>query len=234
MIVGPDPSGCVISDLIEVLLVILRSPLITHRSVEPLDVGVLLWLAWLYVLEGNARFFGPVLDRTTDVLRAIVTADNQGPASPLNDLFEGTDNPLRRQREVDLHTQGLSVVVIGDVEHSEASSIRELVVHKVHRPDLIDCLGYSQWLWLFSVQTLPGLDPKIELQSLVNPIDPLVIPFKALDVTQVEVTETEPPVAVVIRQAQQPVGDLLVLSILLSLVPITGLTHRENHTGQPD
>ena len=177
------------------------------------------------MLEGNASFLSPVLYDATDFLRTIVTADNQGPASPLDDLFKGTDDSLRRQREVDLHAQGLSVVVIDDIEQPEASTIRELVMHKIHRPDFIDCLGHSQWLWLFSVQTLPVLDPQIELQSLVNPIDPLVVRFKALDVTQVEVTKTKSPVAVVIGQTQQPVGDLLVLSILLGLIPVTGLTH---------
>ena len=168
-------------------------------------------------MECDASLLGPVLYDATDVLRTIVTADNQGPASTLNDMFEGTDDPLRRQREVDFHAQGLSVVVIDDIEQPEASAIRELVMHKVHRPDFIDCLGHGQWLWLFSVQTLPGLDQQIELQSLVNPIDPLVIPFEALDVTQVEVTKTKSPVAVVVGQAQQPVGDLLVLSILIGL-----------------
>ncbi len=42
-----------------------------------LEVDVLLWLAGLYVLEGNASFFGLVQHDAIDVSGAIVTADNR-------------------------------------------------------------------------------------------------------------------------------------------------------------
>lgn len=95
------------------------------------------------VLEGNSSLFGPVLYDATDVLRTIVTADNRGSASPLDNLVKGTDDPIRRQREVDLHFQGCLVVIIDDIEQPEASAVRQLVMHKVHRLDLVDLLGDS-------------------------------------------------------------------------------------------
>ena len=91
------------------------------------------------------------MDCTADILGSVVAADNHWSSSPLDDQVKGADDPLRRQREVDLQAQTLSVIVIDDVEHSEASAIRELVVHKVHCPDFIDGLGHSQGLRLFSV-----------------------------------------------------------------------------------
>ena len=115
MIVGPDPLGCVISDFIKVSPVSQREPFVSNSSVESLDERILLRLSWLDVLRCDACLFSPVLYDTTDVLRTIVTADNQGPASPLDDLFKGTDDPFRRLREVDLNAQGLSVVFINHV-----------------------------------------------------------------------------------------------------------------------
>ena len=112
MIVGLVPLGCVISDFIKVSPVSQREPFVSNSSVESLVERILLRLSWLYVYQCDASLFRPVLYDTTHVLRTIVAADNQGPASPLDDLFKGTDDPFRRQREVDLNAQGLLVVVI--------------------------------------------------------------------------------------------------------------------------
>jgi hypothetical protein len=77
--------------------------------------------------------------------------DNEESASPLDDLLQGPDHPLRRQREVDLHTQSLSVLVIDDVQQTGGPTVRQLVMHRVHGPDLVDLFEYSQRFWLFSV-----------------------------------------------------------------------------------
>ena len=73
-------------------------------------------------------------------------------------------------------------------------------MHKIHRPDLIDGVRHCQRLWLLTVKSLTGFDPKIELKRFVNPVNTLVVPFKAFDVSQVEVTESKTPVAVVVCQ----------------------------------
>ena len=106
-------------------------------------------------------------------------------------------------------------------------------MHKIHRPDLVDLLGYCQRFWLLPIQTLTGFDPKVQLQALVNPIDALVVPFKALNITQVEITKPKAPVAVVIRQPQQPIRYLLVLSALLGVVPVTGLSIDKDRVALP-
>ena len=51
----------------------------------------------------------------------------------------------------------------------------------------------------------------------------IVVPFKALDVTQIQITKTAAPVTMVICQTNQPIGYLDVLSIDLALVAIVGL-----------
>ncbi len=68
-----------------------------------------------------------------------------------------------------------------------------------HGPNLIGLLRHCQCLRLFPVEPLSGVDPQVELQSLVNPIDPLMVPFRALDVTQIEVTKVKSPVTVIVR-----------------------------------
>ena len=90
---------------------------------------------------------------------------------------------------------------------------------------MVDLLGYCQRFWLLPIKALTGFDPQVELQSLVNPIDPLVVSFKAFDVAQIQVAKHKTPVAVVVCQPQQPVGYLLVFGVLLGFIPITGLAH---------
>ena len=51
--------------------------------------------------------------------------------------------------------------------------------------------------------TLNSVYTKNLTRSLfVNPVNALVVPFEALDVAQVEVTESKPPIAVVVCQSQ--------------------------------
>ena len=51
--------------------------------------------------------------------------------------------------------------VVNDVEQPIASTIRELVMHKVHRPALVDGFRHSQWFRLLTDESLPGFDTKV-------------------------------------------------------------------------
>ena len=166
-----------------------------------------------------------MLDGCTDVLRPVVTTYDLWLSSPGNDLLEGANHAFGWQGEIDFDPQGFAVEVINDIEQPEVSAILQLVVHEVHGPDLIDGLRHAQWLRLFAYQALAGLDAQVQLQLPVNPVDSLVVPLVALDVAQVQVAQAKAPVAVVVRQAQQPVSDLLILDIVLGLVPIARLAH---------
>ncbi len=76
-------------------------------------------------------------------------------------------------------------------------AVLQLVVHEVHRPDLIDSFWHAQWLRLLTHQALPGLDAQVEFQPPVDVIHPLVVPAEALHIAQVQVAQTKAPVAVV-------------------------------------
>ena len=50
-------------------------------------------------------------------------------------------------------------MVIYDIKQPEAPAVLELIMHKIHGPDLIDAVGYSQRLWFLPDQPLLGFDP---------------------------------------------------------------------------
>lgn len=63
-------------------------PVITHRAVKSLDVGILLWVAWLDIPQRNPLLLCPALEFFADVFRAIVTADSGWFAPPLDYLLQ--------------------------------------------------------------------------------------------------------------------------------------------------
>lgn len=56
-----------------------------------------------------------------------------------------------------------------------------------------------------------------------------MIPSEALDVTQIQITEAETLVAMVVAQSDQPVGYFIVSCIELALVAIAGLVDAKCH-----
>ena len=50
-----------------------------------------------------------------------------------------------------------------------------------------------------------------------------MVPAKAFDIAQVQVAQAKSPVAMVIRQADQPIGDERVLGIVFGFVTVAGL-----------
>ena len=75
---------------------------------------------------------------------------------------------------------------------------------------------------------------QVKFQRAVNPADTLVVPGKALDVAQIIPAQTKAPVPLVMRQPDQPVGNLGVLIRQLRLVTVTGLADRKGRAGQTD
>jgi len=87
----------VILGLLDTFDDILVEPFVPNRSVVALDVGVLLWLSGLDVLDRNAMFFSPFHQLFTDVFRAIVDPNSAGLAAPLDYPVEASDDPFGRQ-----------------------------------------------------------------------------------------------------------------------------------------
>ena len=91
-------------------------------------------------------------------------------------------------------------------------------MHEVHRPHLVDTTWHGERLRLVAHQALSRLDPQIELQLCVDAVHTLVIPLKAPDVAQIQVTQAKAPAAVVVGQTQQPVGHFGILCVEFALI----------------
>jgi len=57
-----------------------------HGSIVAFDVGILLWLAWLYKLELDASLFRPLLQRIANVFRPIIAPTCLRFATPFDHL----------------------------------------------------------------------------------------------------------------------------------------------------
>ena len=77
------------------------------------------------------------------------------------------------------------------------------------------------------------LDSQIELQLFVDAVHTLVIPLKASHAVLIQVTQAKAPVAVVVSQTQQPVGQLGVICVLFALVSIALLAGAKRLAGHP-
>lgn len=96
-----------------------------NGAVVALDIYVLLRLAGLDVVEGNALIFGSDSQCRTDVFRAVIDPDGQRLTAPLDDLVQRPDHALGREREVDLDAQALTVEIIQHVQRPELSTLSE-------------------------------------------------------------------------------------------------------------
>src|SRR3989338_3887289 len=107
-------------------------------------------------------------------------------------------------------------------------------MHEIHGPALVDGFRYRQRLRLLPHDPLPGFDPEVQLQFAVNAIHPFVVPWISLHVAQIQKAQPEPPVALVVGQANQVIGDLGILCRELCPVAVAGLADTECLAGQPD
>lgn len=77
-------------------------------------------------------------------------------------------------------------------------------------------------------------DPQIEFELAVDPVNPFVIPIERLHIAQVQEAQAKTPLAVVVGQAKQPVGDRLILSVLPGFILVAGFADPKGFAGKPD
>ena len=94
MVVAPHPLRGELLYLVEVAPIILGQPFVANRSVEALNIGVLLRFAWLDVLDANALSAGPVQQRGTDVLGPVVATNHFRFATPGHDLRQHSNHTV--------------------------------------------------------------------------------------------------------------------------------------------
>ena len=206
----------------------------SDRPVVALDISVLLGPAGLDVGQGDALLLSPGHQRRTDIFGAIVDHDRQRLAAPFDDLVEGPDDPLGWQSEIDLDARAFAVEVVQHIQKPELSPVGQAISHEVHRPDHVRGVRNRQFLWRLPLQSSPWLDPQVQLQLAVDPMDPLVVPDMPPHIPKVQETQAETLGLVNIGQPDQHVGDHLVLVVALRAVAETSLTDPKRPAGQRD
>ena len=81
---------------------------------------------------------------------------------------------------------------------------------------------------------LARLDAQVQLELPVNPVHALVVKPEALHVSQVQEAQPKAPVAVIVGQLEQPVGDLLILLIAQPLIAVARLADAKCIARKPD
>ena len=143
MIVTPEPSRCVVLNFSNRAKQELVQPVVANRPVVTFNIGILLWLAWLDMIDTDILPLCPGKQYCTDVLRTVVTPNRSRLSSPLNDLLQRANDPFSRQREIHLNAQSLTIEIVDDIEQSIGTTILQAVVHEVHRPNLIDVVRHG-------------------------------------------------------------------------------------------
>jgi hypothetical protein len=94
VIVDVHPARGMLLYLAYALPLVLAQPLVAHGSVESFNIGILLGLARLNVLQLDTPVLSPALDALADVLGPVVAANRIGFASPLDDVLQASDHAL--------------------------------------------------------------------------------------------------------------------------------------------
>lgn len=68
-------------------------PFVSHRPVEALDIGVLLWLSGLDKQQTDATLHRPGTELCRDVFGAVVCSDDLWLSTPLDDAIQSADSP---------------------------------------------------------------------------------------------------------------------------------------------
>jgi hypothetical protein len=212
----------------------MRQPIIPNCPVVTLDISILLGLAGLDEIDADSLSGSLSQGHGANVFRTVVTADRIRFAAPFDNPVQRPDDTFRWQREVDFDSQAFPIEVIYDVEQADAASVGELIMHEVHRPALVDSDRHGQRQRFLAHETMAWLDPQVQLKLAINPVDTFMVPFKTFYVTQIQEAQPEVPIALVVRQPYQPVGNDVVFCVQLGLVPVARLTDAECLAGQLD
>jgi len=70
-----------------------------------------------------------------------------------------------------------TVVVVDHIEQSDASAVGQLVMHEVHRPGVVNLCRHGQRQRFFAYQAMSRLDPQVQFQLAIVPVDALVVPL---------------------------------------------------------
>lgn len=144
VVLAHSPPGG-LADVREAPEGVLVEHFLPERAVEPLDVGVLVGLARLDVLDRHALALGPLGEGLAQELGAVVGSQHLRQPLITLQLLEDPDQAQRGDRGIDLDVQRLPVEIVLDVERPEAAATGQYIGHEVGRPHRIRQLGDLQW-----------------------------------------------------------------------------------------
>jgi hypothetical protein len=107
--------------------------------------------------------------------------------------------PLAAQSQTGVSVSGggtaepFAVEVVQHVQQPELMASGQPVGHEVHRPDQVRGLGNGKFLRLLSLLPPALLEPQVQLQLSVDPVDALMVPGMALAIPQVQKAQTKAP-----------------------------------------
>lgn len=133
------------ADLAEILEDVTVEDFGPEGPVEPLNLGILSWLAKLDVDERDPVSGCPVLQGLADELRPIVETQALRLAECFDQFVERADDAAGRQAGVDLDPQRFAVEVVVDVEGPEPPAGPQGIRHEVCRPCVIGSQRDRQW-----------------------------------------------------------------------------------------
>jgi hypothetical protein len=131
---------CLILSLLDGFDDVLVEPFLTYRPTVALDIGVLLGLPGLDVLDGDALLLSPYSERLADVFGAFVDPYLAGLSASFDDPVQAADDPFSGQREIHLNAQAFPIEVIQNVQQPERMLITQPIRHepKVREAKSID------------------------------------------------------------------------------------------------
>ena len=134
---------------------VLVVPFMPDSAIVTLNIGVLLRLSGLDVLDGDALFLCPYSERLADVFGAIVDPDHAWFSAPFNDPVEAASDPLCGQRKVYyFYPQPFAIEVIQHVQLPKSMAIAETICQEMHRPGHIGRFWHGQGIGFIPLQPL--------------------------------------------------------------------------------
>jgi hypothetical protein len=204
------------------------------RAVVALDIGVLLRLTGLDVLDGDALFLGPF--SSLPLMYSGPLSTLMVPGLPRHSMILSR---LRMTRSAGSE-KSTSMPSPSRLKSSSTFSSRNCrpspsrSAMKSIDQVMLGASGTASSIGFVPLQPLAGLDPQVQFQRAIDAVDAFVVPGMALHVAQVQETQAEPPGLAGIGQPDQQIGDLFVLVLQLRAVAIAGLADPEGPAGQRD
>ena len=114
--------------------------LVTQRSVEGFDEGIICWLAWPRKINPCSVMIGLKINKFDGKLRGVIREQLFWRASQSNEPVENLNNVLASQSMPDLDRQSFSFEDIDNRQGAELLTVTEFIVDEVKAPCLIRTL----------------------------------------------------------------------------------------------